>query len=68
MSSARPTCAAPEPSASALAEVYSLAIERYKQAQKAAGEQKEAARCDQHRDGDDGTEIKGDSAYGRSIQ
>ena len=28
---------------------------------------KTAAECDQHRDGDDGTEIKGDSAYGRSI-
>ena len=28
---------------------------------------KKAAGCDQHRDGDDGTKIKGDSAYGRSI-
>lgn len=25
------------------------------------------AKCDQHRDGEDGTAIKGDSAYGRSI-
>lgn len=28
---------------------------------------KNAAGCDQHRDGEDGTEIKGDSAYVRSI-
>ena len=44
----------------ALAGVYSFILDSHAM-------RKAAAKCDQHRDGDDGTKIKGDSAYGRSI-
>ena len=45
----------------ALAAVYSFVLQKGHEKQNAVAE------CDQHRDGEDGTEIKGDSAYGRSI-
>ena len=65
MSSPRVTYV-PRPDATLEGEINALA-DVYRYILDCASKKKAAAECDQHRDGDDGTEIKGDPAYRRSI-